>query len=123
MVTSDAWIYTRWAGYLALAVVIIGNAAGNLLLKIGADITNPRQLLFGLFPWQTVAGIACFALGILAYSWALRNFELHAAQIIVSLQYVAVIALAALVLGEQIDIQKWGGIALIALGLYVCSRP
>jgi len=114
---SDA---PRTVGFAALALVIAGNAAGNIFLKLGANA--PRNVLFGLSSWQTVVGIACFALGILAYSWALKHIELHVAQIVVSVQYVAVIALAAVLLGETISTPQWIGIALIAAGLFVCTR-
>lgn len=112
----------RWLAFAALGLVIVGNALGNLLLKLGADTPAGRPMLFGLLPWQTVAGIGCFGLGILAYAWALKYFQLHSAQIVVSLQYVAAILLAALVLGEHISPMKWFGIGLIALGLFVCTR-
>lgn len=111
----------RFLGFAALALVIVGNAAGNLLLKLGANPNASRQL-FGLLNWQTAAGIACFGFGIIAYAWALKHIDLHVAQIVVSVQYITVIALAAFVLGEQISLSQWCGIALIALGLFVCTR-
>ena len=111
----------RILGFAALALVIIGNAAGNVLLKLGAN-PNASRSLFGLVSWQTAAGIACFGFGIIAYAWALRHIDLHVAQIVVSVQYIAVIALAAFMLGEQISSFQWCGIALIAAGLFVCTR-
>ena len=118
----DVSALPRWVGYVALALVILGNAAGNILLKIGANAAKSNKLLFGLLPWQTLAGIACFAFGVLIYSWALGRIELHVAQIILSLQYVLVIGLAAAFLGEAISMQAWFGIGFIALGLLLCSR-
>jgi drug/metabolite transporter (DMT)-like permease len=118
----DVSAWPRWAGYLALALVILGNAAGNILLKIGANAAKSNNLLFGVLPWQTFAGIACFGLGVLIYSWALGQFELHAAQIVISLQYVVVIGLAAFFLGETISTQTWLGIGFIAVGLLLCSQ-
>lgn len=112
----------RFAGYLALGLVIVGNSIGNLLLKLGANVTDSRQMVLGLLPWQTVAGMSCFAFGLLAYAWALKQFELHAAQVVVSMQYVAAIFLATWILGEQITPMKWLGIGLIALGLFLCAR-
>ena len=111
----------RFLGFAALAIVIIGNAAGNVLLKLGAG-PNVNRSLFGVFAWQTIGGIACFGFGILAYAWALKHMDLHVAQIVVSLQYVTVILLAALLLGEQISLSQWIGMALIAIGLVVCMR-
>lgn len=111
----------RLLGFAALGIAILGNAAGNLLLKLGANATSNR-IIFGIFGWQTAAGIACFALNVIVYAWALKQFDLHVVQIIVSVQYVVVIALAALVLGEQITLAQWCGIALITAGLFVCTR-
>lgn len=112
----------RMLGAIALALVIACNAAGNIFLKVGADAARRRQAWLGIINWQTVLGVACFAFGILAYAWALRQFELHNAQIVVSLQYVVVILLAGWVLREQISGMQWIGIGCIAIGLYFCTR-
>jgi drug/metabolite transporter (DMT)-like permease len=117
----NSFVTARVIGFFALGLVIAGNAAGNIFLKLGAG-APPEKALFGLLSWQTIVGIACFAFGILAYAWALKHIELHVAQIAVSLQYVAVIGLAAVLLGEQVTMNQWVGIALIALGLFVSSR-
>jgi len=110
----------RLLGFLALGLVVIGNACGNVLLKLGANARGPA--LFGPVAWQTLGGVACFGAGIGLYAWALRQFELHVAQVVVSLQYVAAMFLASWVLGEQISPGQWLGIALIAAGLYMCLR-
>lgn len=120
--TSELASNARWLGFAALGLVIVGNAVGNLLLKLGANVADGRQLLLGIVAWQTLAGMSCFAFGLIAYAWALKQFDLHAAQIVVSLQYVAAILLAAWILGEHISPTKWLGIALIAAGLFVCTR-
>jgi drug/metabolite transporter (DMT)-like permease len=113
----------RLLGFAALALVIVGSSAGNVLLKIGARAgAHAANLMFGLVAWQTLAGIASFSLGVLAYAWALKQFDLHSAQIVVSLQYVSVILLSYFVLGERIASNEWLGMALIALGLFVCAR-
>lgn len=118
----DRMLSARTFGAIALALVIAGNAAGNILLKLGAESARQRPALLGMINWQTVIGIGCFAFGILAYAWALRQFELHNAQIVVSLQYVVVILLAGWLLREQISNMQWLGIACIAVGLYFCTR-
>jgi len=114
-------ITPRLVGFLALALVIAGNATGNILLKIGATVPQ-KNTLFGLLSWQTIAGIACFAFGILSYAWALKSIELHVAQIILSMQYVVVIGLAVVLLDEHVTPAQWVGIGFIALGLFICAR-
>jgi drug/metabolite transporter (DMT)-like permease len=112
---------TKWMGIAALGLVIAFNSAGNLLLKLGANST-PSRIGLGLLSLQSLAGIACFGGGILVYAWALKQFPLHVAQIVVSLQYLVAIVLAAIVLGEAISPSRWAGIALIVTGLFLCSR-
>jgi drug/metabolite transporter (DMT)-like permease len=111
----------RLLGFLALGMVILGSSLGNVLLKIGAQ-ASAQSPLFGRMNWPTLAGIASFGCGLLAYAWALRQFELHTAQIVVSLQYVSVILLSYFLLGERIGATQWLGIGLIAAGLFVCTR-
>jgi drug/metabolite transporter (DMT)-like permease len=113
----------RLLGYAALGAVIVGSSFANVLLKIGAKAaTDPHALIFGLFAWQTIVAILCLGSCVFAYSWALRQFDLHTAQIVMSLQYVSVILLSFFLLGEQISTNEWIGIALIGAGLYVCAR-
>jgi|CXWL01.1.fsa_nt_gi drug/metabolite transporter (DMT)-like permease len=111
----------RLVGYAAFAAVIAFNALGNLMLKVGAN-APPVRYSFDLVSWQSLAGIGCFACAVLAYAWTLKQFPLHVAQIIVSVQYIVTIALAASVLGEPISATRWFGVGLIAVGLYFCSR-
>lgn len=112
----------RLLGFAALGVVVLGSSLGNVLLKIGARASASGNLIFGFLAWQTVAGILAFGCGLVAYAWALKQFDLHTAQIVVSLQYVCIILLSYFLLGEQISANQWAGIALIGLGLFVCAR-
>lgn len=112
----------RLLGYVALGVVILGSSLGNLLLKLGAKASASGNLILGVLTWQTIAGILCFGCGLIAYAWALKQFDLHTAQIVVSLQYVCIILLSYFLLGEQISMNQWIGIALIGIGLFVCTR-
>ena len=118
----DESFWPRWSGYFALALVIVGNAAGNIFLKLGANLPKSGVLGFGFLQWQTLSGIACFALGVLVYSWALGRVELYVAQIVVSLQYVVVIGLAACIFVETISAQTWLGIGFISVGLLLCYQ-
>ena len=107
-------------GFAALGVVIVGSSLGNVLLKLGARASTASA--FGLLNGLTIAGVLSFGCGVVAYAWALKQFDLHAAQIVISLQYVSVILLSYFLLGERIAANEWMGIALIAAGLYVCTR-
>ena len=111
----------RLLGFIALGVVIIGSSMGNVLLKLGAR-TAAGDAVLGVTNWLTIAGVLSFGCGVLAYAWALKQFDLHSAQIVISLQYVSVILLSYFLLGERITANEWIGIGLIAAGLYVCIR-
>ena len=115
---TDVSEWTRNASYIALALVALINATGNLLLKIGAvsATVSTRAVLISF------AALCCFALAVLPYAYALRNLPLYNAQMVVSGQYVLVILAAALILGEPISPTKWIGIALIAAGLFVAVK-
>ena len=111
----------RLLGFIALGVVIIGSSMGNVLLKLGAR-TSAGESVLGVTNWLTVAGVLSFGCGVLAYAWALKQFDLHSAQIVISLQYVSVILLSYFLLGKRITANEWIGIGLITAGLYVCMR-
>jgi multidrug transporter EmrE-like cation transporter len=120
---SDFWMVETQSGlaravpYLAMGAVIIGNVLGNVFLKLGSSVDASRAQIFGMFGWQTVAGIGFFAAGILCYALALKSLPLHVAQAIAALQFVGAIAAAAMFFGEAITALKWVGIALICVGL------
>jgi drug/metabolite transporter (DMT)-like permease len=114
-------VSARMIGFLVLALVILCNVAGNVLLKQGAD-DHAHRVLFGIFSARSAAGIGCFGLSVLFYAWALKHVELHVAQIVVSVQYIAVILAAAFLLGEHVTTAQWCGMALIAAGILVCLR-
>lgn len=108
--------------YLAMAGVVIGNVAGNVLLKMGANAEGSRAVLLGIFGWQTLAGIACFATAVLLYAWSLKHLPLYLAQTIASLQFAGAILAASTIFGETIRPHQWAGLALILVGLSVVAQ-
>jgi drug/metabolite transporter (DMT)-like permease len=110
-----------WGGYGLIAIVVVLNSVGNILLKIGSGRPSDAWLMHWA-AWPTLAGIACFASSVIAYIWALKHLPLHMAQATVATQYILTLALAATVLGERIAPQQWLGFGLIAAGLYLCLR-
>lgn len=106
--------------WVALCLVIAGNSAANLLLKVGA--TQDRQWFFGILGWRSIIGIGCFGVAILAYAWALRYVPLNRAQHFIVLQYPVVILLSALILGEKIGPMQVLGLALIVVGMILALR-
>jgi len=103
--------------YMAMGMVVAGNVLGNIFLKLGSGDNADRALMFGLFGWQTIAGIGFFASAVLLYAWALKHLPLHMAQGVASLQFIGAILAAWLIFQEAISLQKWVGIGLICMGL------
>jgi drug/metabolite transporter (DMT)-like permease len=109
----------RFLPYVTLLFVVAGNVVGNVLIKVGATAPSGSANLFGLFGWQTAAGIACFGSSVLLYAWVLKYLPLHVAQAVVSLQFAGTVLAAAFLLGETITAQKWLGIVFIWIGLSI----
>jgi drug/metabolite transporter (DMT)-like permease len=110
---------SRFLPYVTMLLVVGGNVMGNVLIKVGASPPPGRAYLFGLFGWQTAAGIGCFGASVLLYAWTLRYLPLHVAQAVASLQFVGAVLAAAFLLGETITPQTWLGIVFIWVGLSI----
>lgn len=118
--------------YLLIAVMIIAGPLGNVLLGKGMKhigelaIWPPSQLLHttlniftsGLI-WSGIASLVTFFVAyMLVLSWADYSFVQPAS----SLAYGVVALLGYLMLGERISPLRWGGIAVICLGVFVVGR-
>ncbi len=108
--------------YAAMGLVVCGNVLGNIFLKIGATTEPERAVFFGMFGWQTIMGIGCFAGAVLCYAFALRVLPLHLAQSIAALQFVGAVTAAYIIFGEPIDEMKWIGILMICGGLVLVAN-
>ena len=113
---------SRQTAYLLLAFVIASNVLGNILIKVGTEAPAKKAILLGIFGWQLVAGIACFACGVLFYAFALKLVPLYVAQSVVILQFVGILFAAAILFREAISNSQWLGIALIVAGLSLVIR-
>ncbi len=99
---------------------IIGCTVGaNLLLKAGAMAPAADRVLFGVLGWTSVAGLALFGVGGLAYAVLLRSVPLNVAQVFAATQFIGVILASYLVLGEPISPARWAGIACTAVSVAV----
>jgi drug/metabolite transporter (DMT)-like permease len=108
---------------LLIAGIIGFNVIAQLLLKSG--VMRPGfgvNLPFSLINGYVVAGILCFVVSLGLYVSVLQRLPLILAQSLLSLQFVAIVLAAAVVLGERVAVVNWAGIAAIALGLFLLSR-
>ena len=111
--------------YVHLGLNCLLMAVSELLLKVGATeqagIAAPEWLkgtgLTTLGSWWTIGGIAVYILAFVNWLYVLRWIPLNLAYLVTS-SVQALIALGAwLLLGEHISALRWGGIALITLGI------
>ena len=104
----------------AFVVMISLTVLANLLLKTGASAPGVAQGQWtGLLNWRVAGGLASFALAAFFYVVILTRLPLNVAQSFASMQFVAVILAAALVLGEPIGLLRWAGIVMICGGIFL----
>lgn len=115
------WRRAPSSGWVWLAAAVLGNSAGNVLLKLASGQSGA-----GAIPYSTVSflgGVFFFGLGLLAYTRALVGFPLAVAYPTMVGGSIAVITMAAVGLfGERIDQWHALGIALIFAGVFILTR-
>jgi drug/metabolite transporter (DMT)-like permease len=93
--------------------------AGGLPAETGAKLGFLLHLL--LNPW-VLSGFAAAFLAALAWMAALTRFNLSFAYPFMSLSFVLVIVLSAVLFREPLTIHRLAGMSLIVLGLFLSSR-
>lgn len=114
--------------HLALSVLFV--AACQLLLKLGANET--AHVASDKWAWTGLSGLASFyvwlglpliLLSLLTWLQVLRYIPLSIAFPISQIPHVLVPLCSWLILGESINGLRWGGIALVSLGLALVAKP
>jgi drug/metabolite transporter (DMT)-like permease len=105
---------TTLVGFAAMIALTV---AANLMLKLGASITDAQRVLFGILGWKSMAGLALFGCGGVVYAFLLRQVPLNVAVSFTAAQFVGVVIAASLVLGEPISPVRWLGVACISFGI------
>jgi len=108
-----------WRTGFGFVGIILCTVCANLVLKLGAMAPAANRVVLGVMGWKSVAGLALFGLGGVAYSVLLRAVPLNVAQAFASMQFVGVILAANLVLGEPISGLCWAGIGFTVLGIAI----
>ncbi len=112
-----------------LLIVIVANAAGNIVLGYGmhqvGDIASysPLAMIQGGMraftnPWVT-AGVILLLIFFVAHALVLSRADLSYVLLVTSIGYVLVAVLGWLVLGETISTGRWAGTVLITFGVGV----
>lgn len=87
--------------------------------RFGLDAASLRALLAQPFVW---GGLALFGVSALVWLAVLSRASLSFAYPFASLTYVLILLFDAFVLDEHVPPLRWGGVACIALGIFLISR-
>jgi len=122
--------------FLDFAWVLTGvllNAAAQLLLKAGARSVGEISMSDGSAAlWRSATGLAqhpgilggltCYAISVVVWIVALSRVEVSIAYPMLSIGYIVNAALAWWLFGEQVNPQRWLGIAVIIIGVVLVAR-
>lgn len=123
-------------GTMLIAMILLSvalAAVAQLALKQGMNQVNAeltpdtfslngasvRALVSEPFVW---AGLALFGLSALVWLVVLSRASLSFAYPFAALTYVMILLFDAFVLDEQVPALRWGGVAFIAIGIFLISR-
>jgi drug/metabolite transporter (DMT)-like permease len=105
--------------FASIVLVLLGTlvgAFGPILLK-RASAKRLSQLKALLVNYDLFAGVFLYVAGTVLFILALRGGELSVLYPFVSVTYIWVCLLSMKFLGEKMNLLKWGGVALIILGV------
>jgi len=106
--------------------------ASEVLLKLGARETANLPPFFPALDWIGASGlqskwvwlaIPCMIASFVTWLWLIRAVPLNIASLLSSVVHIMVPVSSLLILGEQISLRRWGGIALVLVGLLLVVRP
>jgi multidrug transporter EmrE-like cation transporter len=121
---------------IALIVALALNAAANLMIKFGMraidlELSGGSALSGGftgllrllLRHWVLLAGLACFALNVVFYAFALQKLAISVAYpIMVASGFGIIVAVAGFMLGERLSGAQWAGVVAIMLGVTLVAK-
>jgi len=111
-----------------IGIGVLAGSFGALLLKWGARSLSAggggwaSQLLRALGTPSILLGLALYLVPTVLWIWLLRNIPLSVLQPILSVSYVLTAILALWILREPVPLQRWLGMGLIMVGIFMVSR-
>ena len=111
--------------YLHLFFSIVMAAAAQLFMKRGADDAIGTHQIFGfggLASGWVWLGIVSHIASLLSWLYALRYAPLNIAYYVAGLTQALVPLGSWFFLHEQIQLQRWAGVAIICLGVAITAR-
>ena len=116
---------------LCILLTILFTVAGQLLVKKGmmevggspSQLVRLPRFLFSAFTNGSVlAGLGCAFLAAVTWTLAVSRTALSFAYPFMGLAIVLTLALSGLFFGEKVPAQRWIGVALVCLGIFVAAR-
>ena len=112
---------------------VLLNAVAQLLLKAGANSAGRISLAAGMPAlWRTatglalhpgiLGGLACYVVSVVVWIVALSRVDVSIAYPMLSIGYVLNALLAWWLCGEQVNAQRWLGIAVVIVGVILVAR-
>lgn len=98
------------------------NVLGQVCLKKGVSLVENNMLLFKYINFYTILGFILYALNALLYIKILDKLEVSIAYPLTSLGYVFLVFISAVLLNEEITLNKLFGVLLIMLGVFFIAR-
>jgi multidrug transporter EmrE-like cation transporter len=123
---------TQLLSSLGLILLSVSSGvAGQVALKMGVtrvgaaavESAGPVSTLITAFRSPLVwLGLALYGLGALAWILVLTRMDLSLAYPFLALNFVLIAIVSRLFLGEAIPALRWGGIAVICIGILLIAR-
>lgn len=116
---------------ILLLITVSLNVAGQYFMKrgmmsvgeIGGSLTHMMNSLGSAFfnPF-VLGGVGAYGLSSICWLILLSRVELSYAYPALSLGYVLITVISALMLGEQVNTMRWAGVVIICAGVILVSR-
>jgi drug/metabolite transporter (DMT)-like permease len=114
---------------LALIILtVIINTTGQFAVKTGVNkvgavsLTDIHAIIRALTSWMVIAGFLLYFASALLWISILSRNELSWAFPMLSLSYVLTAILSPVFLHESFSVQRFAGIVVICLGVYLVTR-
>ncbi len=115
----------KYSVYFYLFISIIMGVTAQILMKYGMKSVGHINNLFSIkiiymfFNVFVLSGIIFYLISMFFWINALSKIDLSAAYPFVSIGIIITVLLAAIMLSETITIQRWIGIFIIIIGVYI----
>ncbi len=115
----------RYTVYLNLFISIIMGVSAQILMKYGMESVGHINNLFSIkiiymfLNIFVLSGIISYLISMFFWINVLSKIDLSAAYPFVSIGIILTVLLAAVMLSEKITVQRWVGIFIIIIGVYI----